>query len=255
MVSRDTARDKARITENQTDEDTLIYNAEDPVVVSIAERTAARKVPFSILRVPDGGIGVTGGAVVWGTDEIFTTGDCSLPGAAGLEDSVAAAAAALVYGVDKKAVVRALKGFHPLGHRLSVVAEVDGVTFVDDSKATNPHATIAAVKGFQDVVLIAGGRAKGMDLSVLKQAVPPVSAVVALGEAAEEIERAFSPMVPVERALDMGDAVAKAAVHAVSGSTVLLSPACASLDMYANYEERGDAFTVAVHDHVAKGER
>ena len=125
------------------------------------------------------------------------------------------------------------------------------MTFINDSKATNPHATLAAVKGLEDVVLIAGGRAKGIDLTLLKQTVPPVSAVVAIGEAADEVTAAFSPIVPVERAASIADAVRIAHGHAVRGGTVLLSPGCASLDMFASYVERGNAFTEAVKDLIA----
>ena len=177
-----------------------------------------------------------------------------MSGLAGLEDSIAAAGAALEYGIDPRSVTRAIKGFQPLAHRLEVVAEIDGVTFINDSKATNPHATLTAVRGLEDVVLIAGGRAKGIDLSPLKQTVPPVSAVIAMGEAAAEVERAFSPIVPVERAASMGEAVRAARSHAVRGGVVLLSPGCASLDMYANYAARGAAFTEAVKDLMTRSE-
>lgn len=245
------AADKARITENQTTGDVFMPNIEDPIAAKMVKGTRATTVPFSATRIPEGGIGVTSGKVMWRGREIFTTDDSTLSGVAGLEDSIAAAGAALEYGVDPHAVLRAIKSFQPLGHRLEVVAEIDGVTFINDSKATNPHATLAAVKGLEDVVLIAGGRAKGIDLAPLKQTVPPVSAVVAIGEAADEVTAAFSPIVPVERAGSIADAVRIAYSHAVRGGTVLLSPGCASLDMFASYVERGNAFTEAVKDLIA----
>jgi UDP-N-acetylmuramoylalanine--D-glutamate ligase len=172
--------------------------------------------------------------------------DITLPGVAGLEDAIAAAGAALVYGIDPRAVVRGIKGFRPLGHRLEVVAEFDGITFVDDSKATNAHATLAAVRGLKNVVLIAGGDAKGMDLSALAETVPPVTAVVTLGRDADRVREVFEGLVPVEGAKDMEQAVALASRHAEPGGSVLLSPACASLDMYESYAARGEHFAASV---------
>jgi UDP-N-acetylmuramoylalanine--D-glutamate ligase len=154
----------------------------------------------------------------------------------------------LSYGIDRRAVARGIQGFRALGHRLEVVAEADGITYIDDSKATNPHATLAAVRGLNDVVLIAGGRSKGIDLSVLKETVPPVLAVVTLGEARPALEEVFGDLVTVEPADSMEDAVRLAAKHAISGGSVLLSPACASLDMYESYAHRGEAFARAVRD-------
>lgn len=244
------AADKARITENQRPDDVFLPNAEDAVAWAMSKSTRASVVPFSATRAPEGGIGVTGGRIVWRGRDIFSPDDTALGGIAGLEDSIAAAGAALEYGVDPRSVVRAVKAFQPLAHRLEVVAEIEGITFINDSKATNPHATLAAVRGLEDVVLIAGGRAKGIDLSPLKQAVPPVSAVVAMGEAADEVERAFSSIVPVERAGSMDEAVRAAHSHAVRGGVVLLSPGCASLDMYGDYAARGRAFTEAVKDLI-----
>ena len=248
------AADKARITENQRPEDVFLPNAEDPCAWSMSKSTKAKVVPFSATRAPEDGIGVTAGRILWKGQEIFSAEDTALSGLAGLEDSIAAAGAALEYGIDPRSVTCAIKGFQPLAHRLEVVAEIDGVTFINDSKATNPHATLTAVRGLEDVVLIAGGRAKGIDLSPLKQTVPPVSAVIAMGEAAAEVERAFSPIVPVERAASMGEAVRAARSHAVRGGVVLLSPGCASLDMYANYAARGAAFTEAVKDLMTRSE-
>ncbi len=248
------AADKARITENQRRDDVFLTNAEDAVAWSMSKSTKAKVVPFSATRAPEDGIGVTAGRILWKGQEIFSAEDTALSGVAGLEDSIAAAGAALEYGVDPRSVKRAIKGFQSLAHRLEVVAELDGITYINDSKATNPHATLTAVRGLEDVVLIAGGRAKGIDLSPLKQTVPPVSAVIAMGEAAAEVESAFSPIVPVERAASMAEAVRAARSHAVRGGVVLLSPGCASLDMYDNYAARGAAFTAAVKDLMTRSE-
>jgi len=240
------ARAKARIFANQGPEDVLVPNADDELVMEISGAAGSKVAPFSATRVPSEGIGVDGADVMWQGQRVLGVEDIALPGIAGIEDAVAAAGAALAYGIEGRAVVRGIKGFRALGHRLQVVADRDGVTYIDDSKATNPHATLVAVRGLKDVVLIAGGRSKGIDLSVLKDTIPPVVAVVALGEARDEIEGVFDSHVPVERADSMEEAVQLASKHATPGGSVLLSPACASLDMYENYAQRGDEFARAV---------
>jgi UDP-N-acetylmuramoylalanine--D-glutamate ligase len=242
---------KARIAMNQTSEDVFVTNRDDAAAMSIAEGVSARVVPFSQTSVPERGIGWDGERLLWRYREVLTAHDVPLPGAAGREDVAAAAGAALEYGVDVDAVRRAVESFKPLSHRLEVVAEAGGVTYINDSKATNPHATLAATKGLRDVVLIAGGRAKGIDLSVLRGAVPPVVEVVALGEAASEVRRAFDGLVEVTDAGSMDEAVGVARAKAKPGGSVLLSPACASLDMYESYVQRGEAFSRAVRQSLA----
>ncbi|MDQ3951607.1 MAG: UDP-N-acetylmuramoyl-L-alanine--D-glutamate ligase, partial [Actinomycetota bacterium] len=141
-----------------------------------------------------------------------------------------------------------LASFRPLAHRLQTVALLDGVEYVDDSKATNPHAALAALRDRRDVVLVAGGRSKGNDLSALRAGVPPVIAVVALGEAAQEVKAVFEDLVPVDVVPDMAAAVAAARRRAVPGGSVLLAPGCASLDMYTSYAARGDDFARCVRE-------
>jgi len=120
------------------------------------------------------------------------------------------------------------------------------VRFYDDSKATTPGAVLAAVEGCAPAVLIAGGRNKGLDLSVLRRAAPRLRGVVAIGEAAEEVAAAFTGLVPLMRATSMADAVDAAAAMAGPGDAVVLSPACASFDWYRSYAERGDDFSRCV---------
>jgi UDP-N-acetylmuramoylalanine--D-glutamate ligase len=246
---------KARITENQGPSDVFIYNAKDPICVAIAAGSAARKLPFSTEPPPPGGAGVEDGWLVVEGTRVIERGSLRLPGRAGIEDSVAAAAAALSFGVEVGAVRRALEDFEPLGHRSQTVALFNDVTFIDDSKATNPHATLAAVEGLQDVVLIAGGRSKGIDLSPLATAVPPVIAVVALGEARAEVADLFSGLVDVRLASDMREAVVFAMDRSVSGGSVLLSPGCASLDMYESYAARGEDFARCVREEIEEAFR
>lgn len=242
------ARAKARIFENQTDDDVLVYNADDPLVTDLVRDAGVRKVPFSITRAPADGIGVEGDRILWRGDPVFRRDDVPMAGAAGLEDAVAAAGAVLEFGIDPAAVARGLKSFEPLPHRLQVVARSGEITYIDDSKATNPHAALAAVRGMENVILVAGGRSKGINLSTMGGMAPPVIAVVAIGEAADELERVFASRIPFERAADMDDAVRRAHARSIAPGSVLLSPGCASLDMYESYVERGEAFARAVSD-------
>jgi len=239
---------KARIVENQLADDHFVVNGHDERALAIAQRAPSKVIVMSIDSAPLDGIGVEDGRVMWMSEPLFGSEEILLPGRAGLEDTLAAAAAALAYGIDPDAVLAAVRGFIPLRHRLEQVAVVDRVRYIDDSKATNPHATLAAVSGLTDVVLIAGGRSKGIDLSPLAHTVPPVIAVVAIGEAAEEVATVYGDLVPVDRASSMEDAVRAARARSVPGGSVLLAPACASLDMYRSYSERGDHFARIARD-------
>lgn len=243
---------KARILENQTAGDVAIVNLDDELVMRISARARGTVITFSVTQYADARL--ADGALWWGAERVAGAGDIALSGRAGWEDALAALAAACSFGVDVAAARRALESFRPLHHRLERVAVFDGVTFIDDSKATNPHATLAAVSGLKDVVLIAGGRSKGIDMSALSGVVPPVTAVVAIGEAREEIARVLSGLVPVARASTMDEAVELAAGRAVFGGSVLLSPGCASLDMYTSYAERGEAFARAVRQLIGEGD-
>jgi UDP-N-acetylmuramoylalanine--D-glutamate ligase len=160
-----------------------------------------------------------------------------------LANALAVAATASNAGATGDGIVDALASFDGLDHRVQLVGEAGGVRWYDDSKATVPHATLAAVGGFDSVVLIAGGRNKGLDLRVLAAGAPPVRHVVATGDAAHEVAAVFDGLVPVDEAQDMAEAVRLAAAAARTGDVVLLSPGCTSFDWYRNYGERGHDFT------------
>jgi len=160
-------------------------------------------------------------------------------------DAAAAAAAAHAFGVSDEAIAGGLAAFTPERHRGETVALVDGVRFVDNSKATNPHATLAAVGDASGVVLIAGGDAKGVDLAPLGSLAPRLTAVVAIGASADAVVASFEGRVPVRRAASIEEAVVLAFGLAPPDGTVLLAPACASWDMFRNYAERGERFAAA----------
>ena len=237
---------KARIWSAQASTDVAVGNLDDPVVARHLAAAPARQVSWSTsdpaadYHLAGGDLIGPGGVIVAATE---------LPRALDhdISNSLAAAATAEAAGCPRQAVRDVLVGFGPLPHRVAPVATIDGATYYDDSKATVPHATLAAVRGFDSVVLIAGGRNKGLDLGTLAEGADHVRAVVAIGEAAPDVQAAFDGLRPVEVAGSMSEAVAAAARLAQPGDAVLLSPACASFDWYPSYAARGDDFAAAVH--------
>jgi UDP-N-acetylmuramoylalanine--D-glutamate ligase len=234
------AQAKAELFRHQGASGLLVVNGDDPVALGLAGDAPGRVIRFGV------GVPTSGDFGVDGTDLVGPPGVLGAVPASGaphdIANALAAAAAALAVGADVDAVAHTLDGFTGLAHRVQLVGEHDGVRWYDDSKATNPHATASALAGFEHAVLIAGGRNKGLDLGGLRVHAAQLRAVVAIGEAADEVEAAFSGAVPVTRADSMRDAVRAAAAHARPGDAVVLSPACASFDWYESYAARGDDF-------------
>jgi UDP-N-acetylmuramoylalanine--D-glutamate ligase len=248
----DYAGAKSRIFENQTAADHAVFSEECARWV----RGPARRVPFSTAHRPGQGAGVEDGWIVVPQGRVVEVDRLVAGGAPNVSNATAAAAAACAYGADPRVVGESLASFAPLPHRMEFVADHGGVVYIDDSKATNPHATLAALAGTDRVVLIAGGRNKGLDLSALAGAAARLRAVITIGEAAAEIESALSGRVAlIQRATTMDDAVDRARSMAEPGDTVLLSPACASFDMFADYRARGDAFKAAVQRPTKQARR
>jgi len=239
---------KARIFEHQSAGDVAIGNADDPAVMKALSTAPARHVTFGAAdgdyRVREGELLTPRGELVVGVADLPR----SLPH--DVANALAAAATSLEAGATLDGVRAVLRSFRGLPHRVAFVIEADGIRWYDDSKATAPHATAAAVAGFEHVVLIAGGRNKGLDLSALADTADHVRAVVAIGESAPDVIAAFRQRVPVTEAASMDEAVAAARRAAREGDAVLLSPGCASFDWYHSYAERGDDFVRAVRDLV-----
>lgn len=236
---------KARIWAAQRPDDVAVANADDDVVMAHARRAPSRVTTFGLgegadHRVEGDALVLAGGDVLARSSELFR----ALPH--DLANALAAAASAMPAGATLEGARAAVVGFRGLPHRVQLVGEAGGVRWYDDSKATTPHAALAAVRGFESVVLIAGGRNKGVDLGALATAGDRVRAVVAIGEAAGEVKDAFAGARPVAVAATMDEAVAAAARLAQRGDAVLLSPGCASFDWYRSYGERGDDFARAV---------
>jgi UDP-N-acetylmuramoylalanine--D-glutamate ligase len=241
------AHAKARVFSRQGPGDLLVFNADDPVVAGLAAGAPGRRVPFSVTPgAADGArvVDTTRGPLLVdaGGEELARVDELRSARPVDLANVLAASVLARDLGARIDATHDVIVGFSGLPHRMALVAEHDGVRWVDDSKATNVHATVAAVRGLAQAVLIAGGRNKGVDLRALGDLAPSLRAVVAIGEAAGELEEAFTGRVPVVRATSMRAAVAAASELAAPGDTVLLSPACASFDWYSSYAARGDDF-------------
>ncbi len=236
----DYAAAKARVFAHQGPGDVLIVNQDDPVAWDLARSARAQIVPYTRGGPQPGGYGVADGMLVGPQGALAPVP--SLGAAHDVDNGLAAAAASLRAGANVSAVARTLAGWTGLPHRVQFVGVVDGVQYVDDSKATNGHAAASALEGFEHVVLIAGGRDRSLDLGLLRKFAPRLRAVVAIGEATDTVVAVFDGLVPIERATSMHRAVRTAASRARTGDTVLLSPGCASLDWYESYAARGDDF-------------
>ena len=254
---------KARIWRDQSADQVAVGNADDPVVVGRLAEAPARHVTFGLTTDADFHLvgGAAGGGCLTGPAsghgdavEIARVEDLGRALPHDIANGLAAAATALAGGASLEGVRRGLLEFRGLPHRVALVGEAGGVRFYDDSKATTPHAAATAIAGFESVVLIAGGRNKGLDLGILAESAGSIRAVVAIGEAAPEVAAAFGGVRPVTRAGSMDEAVRAAVDVAQSGDAVLLSPGCASFDWYGSYGERGDDFARAVRELTGASE-
>ncbi len=247
------AETKARVFARQGEGDVHVGNRDDARAAAISAAAPCDLAWFRWGPPLEGEVGVVDGRLVTRIGPELDLG--RPPGAAGkafLTDAAAAAAAALSFGLPEAAVKDTLASFAPLPHRGSEVARIGMVKFLDDSKATNPHAALAALDGLTKVVLIAGGQPKGVDLSPLALAAPRLTAVVAIGEAAAQLVDVFDGLVPVRTASSIERAVETAYGWAESDGTIALAPACASQDMFRDYKERGDRFAAAARDLAAR---
>ena len=247
------ARAKARIFERQQGADVHVGNRDDAAAAARSSEATCDVRWFTLAEPHADEAGIVGDRVVagWSGAELWSSpGDRVLA-----VDAAACAAAAHAFGVPDEAIVAGLRSFVPDPHRGEVVAVIDGVRFIDNSKATNPHATLAAVGDTKGVVLIAGGEAKGVDLGPIAALAPRLGGVVALGASKEQVRELFEGAVPVVDADSIEEAVRSAFELAAAGGAVLLAPACASWDMFRDYAERGDRFVAASRALEQEGAR
>lgn len=233
---------KRNVCAHQGPGDLLVVAASDPVAGAMRAPAPSRTVAAGAAAGVDGYHAGAGWLCRPGGERIVAVDALARRLPHDVDNALAAAAAAEHLGADPGAIATALRSFRGLPHRVELVGDAGGVQWYDDSKATNPHAALHALRSFASVVLIAGGRNKGLDLAALTAGADHVRAVVALGESSHEVEVAFAGLRPVTRVGSMREAVHAAASAAQPGDVVLLSPACASFDLYPSYAARGDDF-------------
>src|SRR5215207_4849215 len=242
---------KHRIFRNQTSADVAVLNADDPVVSTWASGLEAHVTMFSTGRELDEGLFLRGRELVartWSGERVLMARDeVQLKGVHNVQNVLAALAAGLACGASPESMRATVQRFAPVEHRLERVAEVGGVTYYNDSKATNVDAAVKAVEALADepgeIVLILGGRGKNAPYAPLAPLVRGKGRkLVVLGEDADRIEDELKTCAPVARAKDMADAVRLAHAAARPGDIVLLAPACASFDMFTGFEHRGRVF-------------
>lgn len=254
---------KANIFKNQGPEEYLLLNKDDAIVAAMAAGAKSHVYYFSQQEILEEGIWLEDGNLVYRLDKngapqvLIPAAEIGIVGSHNWQNAMAASLAALLMGQQPEIIAERLRAFKGVAHRMEPVATIDGVLYVNDSKGTNPDSTEKALGSYggRPIVLIAGGRNKGSDMAVL---VPLMRAhcrgVVLVGEATGDFIDAFKRTGYTDYvcADSFEDAVAKAREMAQSGDVVLLSPACASWDMFDNFEQRGDLFKELVKDYAAK---
>ena len=254
---------KANIFKNQGPEEYLLLNKDDAIVAAMAAGAKSHVYYFSQQEILDEGIWLEDGNLVYRLDKngvpqvLIPAAEIGIVGSHNWQNAMAASLAALLMGQQPEIIAERLRAFKGVAHRMEPVATIDGVLYVNDSKGTNPDSTEKALGSYgkRPIVLIAGGRNKGSDMAVL---VPLMRAhcrgVVLVGESTGDFIDAFERTGYTDYvcADSFEDAVAKAREMAQSGDVVLLSPACASWDMFDNFEQRGDLFKELVKDYAAK---
>jgi len=259
----DYAASKAKLFANQTEEDTAVFNWDHAFCRSLAPTLRGKPFPFSSRETLERGVYIHNG-VIWVADgerepeELMPVAQLAIRGGHNAENAIAAAAVALSAGAKPESVRTVLRTFRGVEHRLEFVRDKDGVEYYNDSKATNPTATAKSIESFEGrpIVLVCGGLDRGSDyMELLPVFERDVAAVVAFGQTREKLLRvAELAGVAKRRAVDAADpeeavrlATAAAAAFAEPGQTVLLSPACASWDMFPSFEDRGRMFKHSVH--------
>jgi UDP-N-acetylmuramoylalanine--D-glutamate ligase len=249
---------KRRIFENQTGDDFAVLNADDAETLRMADGLKAQRRWFSRKKEVETGAFVRGEKIFYkdakGEREIMPVGEMHLKGAHNVENVLAAVAIGSILGIPPAKIRDAVRNFKAVEHRLEFVANVAGIDYYNDSKATNVDATIKALESFpRNIHIILGGKDKGSDYRVLRPLLQErVKRVYTIGAAAEKIESQIADAAPITRAGTLDVAVRKAAEAATSGDVVVLAPACASFDQFTSYEHRGKVFKDLVQQLAKK---
>jgi UDP-N-acetylmuramoylalanine--D-glutamate ligase len=245
---------KLKIFANQGNDDLAVYNGDDPTLARTDLGGCARRVAFCTGAGPDCEVALAEGTIFYDGEPLLAVEELGLFGEHNVANAMAAAAAALSMGLDREAVREGLRSFAGVPHRLELVAELGGIRFVNDSKATNVAAAAVGLRAFESGVhAILGGSDKGEDFGLLLDPIgESCVACYLIGATAERMAAELAPAVAagveLHRCADLDDAVRRAAAAAVAGEVVLLSPACASFDSFENFEQRGERFRAVVGD-------
>lgn len=241
-------RMKMRLFENQTETDFAILNGQDKRVASAAERITSKAMFFGCKNALNPHMYIEDEQIWYrdinGPEKLMSVNELGLLGSHNQMNSMAAALAAMAMGIDLEAIRTALHEFKGLPHRMEYIHEIEGVKYYNDSKATNVDSVLYALQSFKEpVILIAGGKDKDSDFNLLKDRIEKhVKELVLIGDAADKMEKAWSELKPIHKAKSFKEAVNLAHDIAQAGDVVLLSPACASFDMFQNFEDRGNQF-------------
>lgn len=241
-------RMKTRLFENQQQTDYAILNAQDVNVLSIVDKIQSKVFVFGNQSKVYPNIYIDNNQILYrdvnGPEKIMSVDELGLLGSHNQMNSMAAILAAMIMGIDLETIKETLHNFKGLPHRMEFIQELNGVKYYNDSKATNVDSVQYALKSFSDpVVLIAGGKDKDSDFTLLKENIKKhVKEIILIGDAAEKMEKAWCKIKPVHHAKSLKDAVEISSRISNSGDVVLLSPACASFDMFQNFEDRGNQF-------------
>ena len=239
---------KMNLVKNMTEQDFVIYNLDDPGLLKYLH-TEAIRVPFSIQKNANTVFSVNETKITDEFEKILVyLKDIALPGQHNLSNLLAAATASEILDIPYSGINRVMKTFCGVPHRLEHIRTLKGVDYYNDSKATNIHSVNVAIDSFsRPIILIMGGRDKGADFQdLLPKASSKVKQILVLGEAADRIQQTLSRDIPCSQVSTIDSAVFQAQKMAEPGDVVLLSPGCASFDMFKNFEERGDQFRTAV---------
>lgn len=248
---------KMKITKNQLNTEHFVYNYDDELVRRSAEKVHASKSAFSlgpeVKRASETGAYLNTKDLIYyyymGEENIIDTQKLIIKGEHNIYNAMASVISAKIFGIEKDYIRKTLENFKGVEHRLEYVRELEGIKYYNDSKATNVNSVWYALKGFSEkLVLILGGKDKGNDYTQIeKEVLAHCKHIVAIGSSAQKVYDFFNGKISAEKAGDMKDAVLKCRAAASPGDVVLLSPACASFDMFDNYEHRGKVFKEIVN--------
>ncbi len=240
---------KKRIFENQDENDFSILNFDNYWIKRLLKEIKSKKLFFSFSKILNGAYYENGKILIniEGKIRKIITENAKLYGKGNIENIMASSLISVLCGIDEETIQKTIENFNPLPHRMEIVAEIDGITFINDSKSTNPHSvknSILSIDKKNKIILILGGKDKGFPYSQLKKYLKgKVKFIILFGEAKERIKKELKSVnIPIETTENLSDCIKLAKSIGKKGDVVLFSPGCSSFDMFKNYKERGDVF-------------